>query len=54
MVFARPTQGSDDVQDVSAAIYYPDGSQSGRLEEITDEREWALIEQLLSDYEDEA
>ena len=54
VVFARPTQGSDDVQDVSAAIYYPDGSQSGRLEEITDEREWALIEQLLSDYEDEA
>lgn len=52
VVFAKPSSEGE-VQDVGAAIYYPDDEATGKIDEIEDEKEWALIEQLLQEYEEE-
>ncbi len=39
-----------ETEEVSAAIYYPEDNGAGRLDQITTEDEWSMLEGLLNDY----
>lgn len=38
-----------ETEEVSAAVYYPEGA-NGKLDRVETEEEWAMLEELLEDY----